>query len=238
MEVASLDSPSAPFLKGFPLTVHPLGPGRLKYAFSPHLVPWLSKNAANYDIVIVNGIWQFQCFGAWLALHNQHVPYVVFTHGMLDPWFKRQYPLKHLKKWLYWPWSNYRALRDASAVIFTCDEERRLARESFWLYRAKEVVINYGTAGASGDPARQKAAFLQRFPALEGKRLALFLGRINPKKGCDLLIRGFAQAFRDNPDWHLVMAGPDRDGWRYTVTQDCQGTQYSRPDHLDRFDHR
>jgi hypothetical protein len=41
---------------------------------------------------------------------------------MLDPWFKHTYPLKHLKKWLYWPWAEYRVLRDASKVIFTCED--------------------------------------------------------------------------------------------------------------------
>ena len=79
----------------------------------------------------------------WLALESLrkqgfHTPaYFVFTHGMLDPWFKRTYPLKHLKKWLYWPWAEYRVLRDAQAVLFTCEEERILARQSFWLYKCK-----------------------------------------------------------------------------------------------------
>ena len=54
---------------------------------------------------------------------------------MLDPWFKRTYPLKHLKKLLYWPWAEYRVLRDAAAVLFTSEEERRLARETFARYR-------------------------------------------------------------------------------------------------------
>ena len=49
-------------------------------------------------------------------------------------------------KWLYWPWAEYRVLRDASAVLFTSEEEKRLARRSFWLYCCNERVINYGTA--------------------------------------------------------------------------------------------
>ena len=70
---------------------------------------------------------------------------------MLDPWFKRRHPLKRLKKWLYWPWADYRVLRDAQAVIFTCEEERRLARESFWLYRANEAVSSSGTSDPPAD---------------------------------------------------------------------------------------
>jgi hypothetical protein len=118
VEVASLDSPEAPCVANYPLRVHALGPARGGYLYSPRLVPWLHGHATEYDAVIVNGLWQYHSFGAWRALHGR-VPYFVFTHGMLDPWFKRAYPLKHLKKWLYWPWADYRLLRDAQAVLFT-----------------------------------------------------------------------------------------------------------------------
>jgi glycosyltransferase involved in cell wall biosynthesis len=134
---------------------------------------------------------------------------------MLDPWFKRTYPLKHLKKWLYWPWGEYRVLRHARAVCFTCEEERRLARQSFWLYNCRERVINYGTAAPDGDPEGQKEIFLTHFPELRGKSVWLFLGRLHPKKGCDLLLRALARIARwpEAAYTHLVMAGPDQTGW-------------------------
>ena len=88
--------------------------------------------------MIVNGIWQYNSFGAWRVTPHSSTPYVVVTHGMLDPWFKRAFPFKHLKKWLFWPWADYRVLRDAAAVLFTSEEERRLATQSFWLYRHKK----------------------------------------------------------------------------------------------------
>jgi glycosyltransferase involved in cell wall biosynthesis len=214
VEVASLDAPDAPHLKGFPLLVYPLGPGTLAYGFSPRFVPWLRENARNYDAVIVNGLWQYHSFGAWRALRRSGTPYFVFTHGMLDPWFARTYPLKHLKKWMYWPWGEYRVLRDARAVLFTCEEERVLARQSFWLYSCNEVVVNLGTASPTGDSGAQTRAFYDRFPHLREKRLALFMGRIHLKKGCDLAIQAFAKVLAKDPDWHLVMAGPDQVGWQ------------------------
>ena len=213
-EVVSLDGPSDPFLKNFPLPVYPLGPAKSFYGRSEGYVPWLREHARDYDIVVVEGIWQFQSFGVWQALRGTSTPYAVFTHGMLDPWFKRTYPLKHLKKWLYWPWAEYRVLRDADAVLFTCEEERLLARQSFWLYKAKEKIVNLGTSSPAGDPNVQKQILLAAHPELNGKRLALFISRIHPKKGCDLAIRGFAQTLAADPAWHLVMAGPDQVGWR------------------------
>jgi glycosyltransferase involved in cell wall biosynthesis len=214
VEVASLDPPGAPWVAQCALPVHPLGPTRLGYAFSPRMIPWLRETRSHYDAVIVNGIWQFHSFATWQALRRSSTPYVLFTHGMLDPWFKRQYPLKHLKKWMYWPWAEYRVLRDAQAVLFTCEEERILARQSFWLYRCNEVVVSYGTAQPTGDPQSEVNEFFRRHPELRGKKLALFMGRIHPKKGCDLLIEAFAKVLAARSEWQLVIAGPDQVGWQ------------------------
>jgi glycosyltransferase involved in cell wall biosynthesis len=218
VEIVSLDSPDAPHLKQCPLVVHPLGPATLGYAFSSRLIPWLRANRSRFDAAIVNGIWQFHSFGAWRALRASSTPYVLFTHGMLDPWFKKQYPLKHFKKWMYWPWAEYRVLRDARAVLFTSEEERVLARSSFWLYRCNEVVVNYGTAKPRGNPELDQREFFSRYPQLQNKRLALSMGRIHPKKGCDLLIEAFAKVLGPNPQWHLVIAGPDQVGWQKELT--------------------
>ena len=217
VEVTSLDRPDAPFLDQFPLALHALGPTKLGYAYASRLVPWLRANRSQYDAVVVNGIWQYHSFGAWRALRNSSTPYVLFTHGMLDPWFKKRYPLKHLKKWMYWPWAEYRVLRDARAVLFTCEEERMLARSSFCLYRCNELVVSYGTARPKGDPQLELDAFFDRHPALRGMKLALFMGRIHEKKGCDLVIEAFAKVLGPHPDWHLVIAGPDQDGWQKTL---------------------
>jgi glycosyltransferase involved in cell wall biosynthesis len=216
VEVASLDAPTAACVANYPLPVHALGPARGSYLYSPRLVPWLQGHATEYDAVIVNGLWQYHSFGAWRALHGR-VPYFVFTHGMLDPWFKRAYPLKHLKKWLYWPWADYRLLRDAQAVLFTSEEERRLARESFWLYRLREEVVAYGTSTPPPNAVELRQQFLDAHPNLHGKRLLLFLSRIHVKKGCDLLLQAFAPFAHADPNLHLVMAGPDQTGWLPTL---------------------
>ncbi|MBA3467150.1 MAG: glycosyltransferase [Gemmatimonadaceae bacterium] len=44
---------------------------------------------------------------------------------------------------------------------------------------------------------------------LNGKEVILYLSRITRKKGCDLVIRAFGEAFVTNPELRLVMAGPD-----------------------------
>lgn len=204
VEVVSLDAPNRPWLQDFPATVHALGPGRGSYGYAPRFLPWLKEHRARFDAAVVHGIWQYNSFGVWRALHGSATPYFVFPHGMLDPWFNRTYPLKHLKKLLYWPWAEYRVLRDARAVLFTSEEERRLARGSFALYRCREVVVNYGTAAPETDLPAAKEEFLNRFPELRGKDFLLFLGRLHEKKGCEELIHVLAERKAD----HLVFAGP------------------------------
>ena len=211
VEIISLDAPDDPWVRDFVVPVHALGPGIGHYGYASRFSNWIKKRRDNYDAVIIHGLWQYSGFGVWRALAGTATPYFVFPHGMLDPWFKRAYPFKHLKKWLYWPWADYRVLRDAAAVLFTSEEERRLARESFGLYRCHETVVNYGTA-TPPEPEGPREKFFQSFPHLRGKAFLLFLGRLHEKKGCDLLLEAFVQLQNSlSAPLHLVIAGPSLD---------------------------
>lgn len=212
LEAVSLDTPGDPFLADMPFRVHPLGPALGKYGYTPRLYPWMEAHASEYDGIVINGLWQYHGVGTWRSIHGR-VPYVVFTHGMLDPYFKRRYPLKHAKKWLYWAPIEYRLLRDANAVLFTSLLEKELAEKSFWLHKWNPVVVPYGTTGPDVSIAESKAAFRAAFPSLRDKRFLLYLSRIDPKKGCDLLLHSFAKFARVHPDLTLVMAGPDQAEW-------------------------
>ncbi len=217
IELVCLDDPNANFISDYPVKAHALGPSKGSYQYNKKLTPWLDKNADSFDAVIIDGLWQYHSFGAWRSLAKKNVPYFIFTHGMLDPWFKKTYPLKHLKKWLYWPWAEYKVLRDAKAVLFTCEDEKILARQTFWLYRANEAVTAFGTADAPDRGAYLSKNFLETYPELNGKRLLLYLSRIHEKKGCDLLIKAFAKAAYQDVSLQLVIAGPDQTDWSPTL---------------------
>lgn len=217
VEIVVLDDINSPWLRDIDMPVHALGVGLTSYRYSSKLLPWLKENGGNFDKVIVNGIWQYLSFAAWRRYAKSSLPYFVFPHGMLDPWFKETFPLKHFKKWLYWPWADYRVLRDAAAVIFTAEEERLLARKSFWLYRVREKVSPLGVDALPPVSSEGRENFFQRFPQLRDKRMLLFLGRLHPKKGCDLLIEAFAQL--TDHSFTLVLAGPDQVGWQASLQQ-------------------
>ena len=222
-DLMTLDDPSAPFLQGAPGRVLALGLGaddaaspwlrlQRRLGLSPKAAPWLRSHISQYDVVIVSGLWNYSTVVARHSLSRARTPFVVFTHGMLDPWFKRRYPIKSTVKQLIWPFNEAVLLRRAARVLFTCEEERLLAASSFWPYRAKEHVVGFGAAEPPGDPELQSRLFARALPALQSRRYLLFLSRIHEKKGCDILIEAFAGVAREAPDLDLVIAGPDQRG--------------------------
>ena len=104
-------------------------------------------------------------------------------------------------------------LRRAFRVLFTTETERKLARQSFALSSWRSEIVPYGVLLPDTDSATLQAEFHRAVPQLSGKRFLLFLGRIDRKKGCDLLVEAFCLEAAQDPDLHLLMAGPDRDGW-------------------------
>jgi glycosyltransferase involved in cell wall biosynthesis len=222
-EIASLDLPGSDFLTDFPMTVHPLGvrprrgvPWR-KYGYTSRFKPWLDENLHRFDAVIVNGLWNFSAFAAARALAGGSKPYFVFSHGMMDPWFRSKYPLKHLGKQLSWWLCEGPLINNANAVLFTSEDEMRLARGQFFPYHPNERVVGYGTTDMRGDPEEQKAAFAPFCPKLKGRAFLLYLSRIHEKKGCDLLIAAFAKIALRRADLDLVIAGPDQEGLAQTL---------------------
>ncbi|MBK8418016.1 glycosyltransferase [Candidatus Villigracilis saccharophilus] len=213
-EIVTLDVPDLPFLNDFPGLVHALGPSQRGYYFNVRLIRWLIMNAKKFDLVIVNGVWLFPGLATLLASKISKFHYFVLIHGMLDPWFRIKYPWKHIKKMVYWNISEYWVVRNSTAIIYSNMEEKKVADKSFRLNQVKDAVANYCIIPRANDRVAQSRFFYELFPELKGKRLILFMSRIHPKKGCDLLIEAFAKAAKTSSDIHLVMAGPDNEGWK------------------------
>lgn len=218
--ILCLDDPSAAWLSNIGTTpIFPVGEGILKFRYRPRLIREFRRIARDFDCVVVHGIWQYPGLLAWLSLRAGTIPYFVFPHGMLDPWFKEEYPLKHFKKLVYWAVAQRHILARAEAILYTCEEERRLARLSFPWYPDNDVTVGYGTALPADDAEVQKAAFADAFPHLANRRFLLSLSRIHPKKGHDILIEAFSAVSAEDPGLSLVIAGPDELGWQRSLEQ-------------------
>ncbi len=234
MEVVCMDDPSEPFLADLCCPVHALGQSFLgRYRFSPRLWHWLPKNSGRFAGIVMHGIWSFPGVALRFAARQTGVPYGIFVHGALDPWFHRRYPLKHLKKMLYWP-IQYSVFRDALGVFFTAESERDLAKSSFRPNKWNSVVVGLGINDpeeAQADPAAQIDAFYRRFPELRGRRYLLFLARIHAKKGCDMLLEAFGRIAASVPDVDLVVAGPDQMGIQVNLQRAAEEAGIARRVH-------
>ncbi len=212
VEIATLDSPTAlPNVQDtFAYPVHFVGADEPSYyGYSKRFKEWMHAHAADYDAIIIHGLWQYHGFAASHACRKHAVPYFIFTHGMLDPWFNTTYPLKRLKKLLYWFWGENPGLRHANAVLFTTDEERLLARKSFPAYRVNEQVVGLGTLAPDIDLDQALADFRTQPKPWAQRPYFLFMSRIQEKKGLDLLVAAYAKLRSNDPTIpELVIAGP------------------------------
>jgi glycosyltransferase involved in cell wall biosynthesis len=169
---ATLDAPDAPFLKQQQFETVGLGMAWRedwfrtrnpihRYRYSPRFVPWLRKNLPRFDVVVIHGIWTYTSLGCLRVLSKSRVPYVVFTHGALDPWFARTYRLKHLAKCFFWLFFEGPLLKRANHVLFTCQEECLQARKQFPFQSYSERVVEYGIATPPAQTPQHTDAFLK-----------------------------------------------------------------------------
>ncbi|TNJ40964.1 glycosyltransferase [Phaeobacter sp. B1627] len=208
-EVLSVDSPDSPHVTAFPTKVHAMGRITERYGYSSGLGRWISGHAQEYDAAVVHGMWNHAAVGGGRALVRTGLPYVVFTHGMMDPWFKTAYPVKHFAKQLFLWALQGRVLTKAQKVLFTSAEEMRLAKEAFPRITYQGQVVAYGSAVPDvSDHTVAEKEFRAFCPDLGSAPYLLYLSRIHPKKGVDILLKAFAQITASRPKLHLVVAGP------------------------------
>ena len=207
IETICLDAPDSTWLKDFPGIVHPMGRVFKKYGYTPRLIPWIKENAKRFDVAVIHGLWNHASVGGGFACHKAKLPYVVFAHGMMGPWFKKTQPLKHFLKQLFWLFQG-RVLHHAQEVLFTCEEEKRLAADSFWGYTYNPKVVAFGAV--DGNQLILNGNYNQIYdllPELNNKPYLLYLSRIHEIKGCDLLLEAFAKSVKRS-ELHLIIAGP------------------------------
>lgn len=213
VEVLCADDPESSWLHTGELQIHPVGRGRLRnFGITRKLDDWLGGNLSRFDVIVVHGIWMYFSYAVWKATRRIPVPYFLFIHGALDPWFKRTYPAKHLKKIIYWKLIEHKVLRDAEKVLFTTGEEMALANRSFLPWECKPAITGYGIVRPTLPESFEKGDCLrtlgETYPALANRGIILFLARVQEKKGIDILLKAFAASREHVSGSALVIAGP------------------------------
>jgi len=183
------------------------------YKISRPLAAALKTTIPSYDVVHIHSLYQFPSTVAASYCRRYGVPYIVRPHGTLDPFLFQRH---RARKWLYEVAFERRNLRHAAAVQFTSEEESILAATHGLRLRPAVAPLGVDLDDSLRASAR-RGALAERWPETTGKRVLLYLGRINFKKGLDLLVEAFGRIARERTDVHLLIAGPDSDGYAAKV---------------------
>jgi glycosyltransferase involved in cell wall biosynthesis len=96
-------------------------------------------------------------------------------------------------------------LNSAAAIHYTSRQELLEAESIGAPARGETIPLGIDLAPYRDRPDASR--FLEAFPGLRGRKLLLFLSRVDPKKGFDLLLPALESIRRRHPDSRLVIAG-------------------------------
>lgn len=218
-EVVCLDDTKSNYLGQDSFVIHALGKSKKVWGYHKDLIPWLLANFSKYDVVVVNGLWLYQSHAtikailAYRKTHDISPKIYVMTHGMLDPYFQtaKDRKLKALRNYVYWRVLENKVVNEADGILFTCEEELLLARTTFPNYKPKrEINVGYGIQQPPAYKEGMREVFATHVPEWNGKPFLIFLSRIHPKKGVDMLINAYHKLEEELEEVpQLIIAGPN-----------------------------
>ena len=179
------------------------------YKCSLPLWRWLRSNMHRFDLVHVHALFSFASTTAMACARAHKVGYIVRPLGVLNRYgMERRRPgLKRLSfRFIESP-----LLRHAARLHYTSHREKHEAEQTG--VRVSSAVVPIGIDVAQFSRLPGPGRFFERFPASRKRTIVLFLSRIDPKKGLELLLPAFASAMRKWPDALLVIAGASEHGY-------------------------
>lgn len=179
--------------------------GPWRFSFSPRLVH--EAIATRADVIHSHGLWTYASHASHVAARRLRAPHVCSPHGMLDTWSLRR---SRRKKAVIAAAFQRRVLAHAACLHALAPEEVAAIRA--FGFEGQVACIPVGVDRRLLDLPRSRQGFDLAHPGLETKKIVLFLSRVHPKKNLIGLIRAWQTVSPFHQDWHLVIAGPDRDG--------------------------
>lgn len=152
----------------------------------------------NVDIIHSHGLWMMPNIYPAFVANRIQCPYMVSPRGMISPWALNR---SKWKKKLMWHLFQKRALETATCFHATAEAEYMHIRKAG--FNAPVAIIPNGT----------DIPLITHEKPLAGRRKLLFLARIHPSKGLDILLHAWKQVEALFPNWDLYVAGPDNLGY-------------------------
>lgn len=179
--------------------------GATGWQFSLPMIKALKRNLKAVDIVYIVAIWNYPIAAAAYYCRKYKKPYIISPRGLLYPYTTGK---KSWKKWPYYHFIAKRDLKGATTIHYTTEDEAEKCHASLGL-KSKAIVIPNGIDMSEFKDMPSKESVRERYPILKGKKVILFLSRINWKKGLDILVRAFSMLAKERNDVHLLIVGND-----------------------------
>jgi glycosyltransferase involved in cell wall biosynthesis len=190
------------------------------WKFSLPLFKKLNKTISNFDLVHIHSLYLFpNLIGGYLCRKYQ-IPYIIRPHGTLDPFLHKHH--RYRKKLIELLFEN-RNLKNAAAIHYTTEEEMKLAQA--WTFSRPGIIVPNGVNIEDYSHLPKQGFFREKFPETLNKKIILFLGRLNFKKGLDLLVTAFINLAKKDKNIHLVFAGPDCDNLGIKLKQQIKNNE-------------
>ena len=198
----------------FPVSRHPSFLWR-----SPKLLKALRDTVEKDYVIHSHGMWRMpHIYPSWIA-KEKSAPLVLSPRGTMSSWALANSPVK---KRLFWAVLQKKAIEAASCIHATGNPEyydiRRNGVE-------KPVCI---IPNGIDIPELRNQHRLENTAANQGSKEILFLGRLHPVKGVDILIRAWAAISDSRPGWHLRIVGPSNSRYAKKLTDQIYSQRISR----------
>lgn len=181
-------------------------PSKTSYYLSISFVKEILRHIKSYDIIHIHSIFTYTTFAAALAAQVHKRPYIVDPFGALN---KDMIKFKGgIKKTIYLKLIDRQILNKAEFIHVASEFEKEKAA-GLGFDPGKIAVINRGIDTKAYSQYGEE--IYEAFPILRDKKIILFLGRIHPIKGLDLLISSYAETVKKYGETILVIAGPIED---------------------------
>ncbi|WP_016953235.1 hormogonium polysaccharide biosynthesis glycosyltransferase HpsP [Anabaena sp. PCC 7108] len=169
-----------------------------RYKFSLDLLKWLISHANEFDIAHIHALFSPVSSASAVICRQQKLPYILRPLGTLDPSDLRK---KKLLKQLYVELIERRNLAGAAAVHFTSEQEAKISAR--FGVKTQDLVIPLGVIPPQINPDEGWS----KLGIPSDKPVVLFMSRIDPKKGLDLLLPALEKLLNDGLQFHFVLAG-------------------------------
>jgi glycosyltransferase involved in cell wall biosynthesis len=181
--------------------------------FSLEAWDFLKKHIHEYDVVHCHGIWHFGSVAPFLFKNN--TPKAITIHGLLDKWALHH---GYWKKKLFGILFQKRFLKKAQLIQINNHDELNDLRQFLGFQHPNVAIIPNGMQLDELAQLPPQGTFRTKFNLPTDKKLVLFMGRLNIKKGLDLLLPAFQKYVQQYNDALLILAGPD-DGYQAETEQ-------------------